>query len=143
MNELNNQWTEQKPGMDAHSDPATVAHGAKHEDSGIVVAGPDARSRAEQVDPADEDAYWRTHFSTQQYVQPNAPYSDYQSAYCTGYEGYLQHPGKKFEEVETNLQSHYEATKGKSALTWEQARQAAHDAWNRVARVLTGGPEKA
>jgi hypothetical protein len=39
----------------------------------------------------------------QKYVERNAPYASYQSAYRAGYEG-KPLSGKRYEEVETNLQ---------------------------------------
>ena len=48
----------------------------------------------------------------------------YQPAFRTGYEGRSQCPGKKFEEVETNLQRDYEKSRGNSTLSWDKARSA-------------------
>jgi hypothetical protein len=99
--------------------------------AGAVVGGLAGKSVAEKMDPTVEDAYWKTNYSKQKYVDTNAPYTMYQPAYRTGYEGRGQYPGKKFEEVETNLKRDYEKSRGNSTLSWEKARPATRDAWNR------------
>lgn len=128
MNEESNQRTDQQTGTDANRDPGT----GRLVGTGVLVAGPDARDRAGEMDPAVEDAYWRTHYTNKEYVERNAPYSAYQPAYRTGYEGRSHYPGKTYDEVEADLQRDYEKSKGNSTLIWERARKATRDAWNRV-----------
>jgi hypothetical protein len=125
MNEEMLPRTSKQTGTDANPDPTS-------ETPGVLVAGPAARNRVKEMDPTAEDAYWRTHYSNQEYVERNAPYSAYQPAYRTGYEGHSQYPGRKFAEVETILRRDYEKSNGNSALTWDKARNATRDAWNRV-----------
>lgn len=131
MNEEILERTDKQTGTDANPDPTT-------ETPGVLVAGPEARSRVEEMDPTAEDAYWQTHYSNQEYVERNTPYSAYQPAYRTGYEGHRKYPGKKFAEVETILRRDYEKSKGNSTLPWDQARNATRDAWNRVEMTLPG-----
>lgn len=118
---------------DANRDPLTGTRGAHPLGAGVGSAsgGLAGKVVAETLDPTFEDAYWRTNFANLSYVDSNAPYIRYRSAYRTGYEGRIQHPGKKFEEVEPVLQRNYEAARGDSALSWEKARPAARDAWDR------------
>lgn len=118
-----------KDKADANPDPTI-------ETRGVLVAGPEARSRVEKIDPAAEDAYWRTHYSNQEYVEQNAPYAAYQAAYRTGYEGRRQYPGKTYDEVEADLRRAYEKFNGNATLTWDKARPATRDAWNRFETVL-------
>jgi len=131
MNDDNTQRTGQQTGTDANPDPAIGT-------PGVLVAGPESRSRVKKMDPTAEDAYWRTHYSNQEYVDRNAPYSAYQPAYRAGYVGHSQYPGRKFAEVETNLQRDYENSKGTSTLTWDKARNATRAAWNRVELARSG-----
>jgi hypothetical protein len=100
--------------------------------AGAVAGGLTGKGVAEMMDPTVEDAYWETHFSKQKYVDAKAPYTMYQPAYRTGYEGRGRYPGKKFEEVETHLEQDYETSRGSSTLSWEKAKPATRDAWNRV-----------
>lgn len=108
--------------------------------AGAVAGGLAGKGVAEKIDPTVEDAYWKTNYSKQKYVERNAPYSTYQSAYRTGYEGRSLYPGKRFEEVETDLQRDYEKAKGQQTLIWEKAKPAARDAWQRVEKVYPNGP---
>lgn len=134
MNETNDRRTDKHMGTDAKRDPIT----GTPVDTGVLVAGPEARGLAGEMDPTAEDAYWKIHYAEQPYVERNAPYTSYQPAYRTGYEGRSQYPGKAFEEVESNLQRDYEKSKGNSTLTWDKARKATRDAWNRVEMALPG-----
>jgi hypothetical protein len=123
---------DEQNGTDTNRDPTTgTPVGA-----GVVVAGPKARGRAKQVDPKVENAYWQTNYSKQKYVERNAPYTAYQPAYRTGYEGRSQYPGKKYEEVEADLQRDYEKSSGPAGLNWDKAKRATRDAWDRVEKVL-------
>lgn len=131
MNQEILQQTDQQTGTAANPDPPTTG-------PGVLVAGPEARSRAEGMDPAAEDAYWRAHYVQRPYVDQDTAYATYQMAYQTGYEGHSQHPGKKFAEVEADLQRDYEKSKGNSKLTWDIARNATRDAWNRVELAQEG-----
>lgn len=89
---------------------------------------------AEKMDPTVEDTYWRSNYSKQSYVDKNSPYTTYEPAYKTGYEGRNKYPGKRFEDVEPELQSNYDSAKGNSSLSWDKARYATRDAWDRVTR---------
>lgn len=153
--------TDKQTGTDANRDPITGTPGAHPVGTGVgavggaaagaaigAVAGPigaavglvagavagglAGKGIAEKVDPTVEDAYWKTNYSKQSYVEHNAPYTTYQPAYRTGYEGRSQYPGKKFEEVEAKLQRQYEESKGPNGLSWEKAKVATRAAWNRV-----------
>lgn len=99
--------------------------------AGAVAGGLAGKSVAEGLDPTVEDAYWKTNYSNQKYVDSKAPYTMYQPAYRAGYVGRSQYAGKTFEEVESNLQRDYEKFRGNSTLSWEQAKLATRDAWNR------------
>ncbi|MCL4181162.1 MAG: hypothetical protein KJ072_25880 [Verrucomicrobia bacterium] len=139
MNGENSQRTDQQTGTDANRDPLTGTPVG----TGVLVAGPQARSRAEIMDHTAEDAYWRTHYAERAYVDRDTPYEIYQAAYQTGYEGPHQYPGKTFAEVESNLQRDFEKSEGNSTLTWDKARNATRDAWNRVDRALSGDADGA
>ena len=105
---------------------------------GAIAGGLTGHAVAESIDPTAEDAYWRENYSTRPYAERNLPYEDYQPAYRTGYEGRTRYDGKKYEQVESDLQRDYEKSKGSSSLTWDRAKAATRDAWHRVERVLPG-----
>lgn len=105
---------------------------------GAVAGGLAGKGVAESVNPTVEDAYWRTNYNKSTYYQTGTSYNDYEPAYRTGYEGYSRYSGKRFEDVESDLQRDYERAKGSSKLAWNDAKHATRDAWHRVERALPG-----
>lgn len=115
--------------------PVGMAVGAV---AGAVAGGLAGKAVAESVDPTAEDAYWEENYSSRPYVDRTNSYDDYRPAYRTGYEGYTKYAGRRFEDVEDDLASDYENTKGSGRLSWERAKQATRDAWHKVERALPG-----
>jgi hypothetical protein len=105
---------------------------------GAVAGGLGGKGVAEIIDPTAEDAYWRKEYSRSPYVENGASYETYGPAYRTGYEGYTRYPGKKYEDVESNLQRDYEKSVGNSSLSWDKAKDATRDAWHRVEKAFPG-----
>ena len=167
MNHTTKLPTNPRKGTDTNPDPITGAPGAHPVGTGVgatggaaagaaigAIAGPvgaavglvagaiagglAGKGIAEKMDPTVEDAYWKSNYSKQKYVDRNASYDSYQPAYRTGYEGRNQYPGKKYDEVEADLQRNYEKSKGNSTLAWDKAKHATRDAWNRVERAVPG-----
>ena len=81
----------------------------------------------------EDERYWREHHRKQPFAKPG-PYDRYAPAYRTGYEGFHKHPDKKFEEVETDLARDYQ--KHQPVLPWEDAKDAARVAWDKLAGVI-------
>lgn len=106
--------------------------------AGAVVGGLAGKGVAEKVDPTVEDGYWRENYYCRQYADKGKPYETYQPAYRTGYEGVTRYPGKKYNEVEADLQRDYEKVRGRSGLEWDKARHATRDAWERVENGTCG-----
>jgi hypothetical protein len=99
--------------------------------AGAVVGGLMGKAAAEAIDPTVEEAYWKENYVREPYYQKGLSYDHYAPAYRTGYEGRSKFAGRKFEEVERDLESDYNQNKGTSQLRWDQARPAAHAAWHR------------
>ena len=91
--------------------------------------------------PAAEHAYWRSRFRHEPYYLQAYGYSDYAPAYLTGYLGHGRIAGRRFEEFESALERDYADKRGRSALTWIEARPAARAAWARVEGTLSPAPE--
>jgi hypothetical protein len=106
--------------------------------AGAVAGGAAGRGIAEAVNPTVEDAYWRENFRTRPYYTEGDRYEIYQPAYQYGWESYTRYPGRKFDEVESDLERGWEKTKGASSLTWTKAKNATRDAWHHVERALPG-----
>ncbi|MBK8510466.1 MAG: hypothetical protein IPL51_18005 [Candidatus Competibacteraceae bacterium] len=99
---------------------------------GAVVGGLAGKGAAEAVNPTveDEDLYWRGAYATRPGYQTGYSYDDdYAPAYRLGYAGRGRYQGS-YEEHERELAAEWENIKGKSRLTWEQAKVAARDAWD-------------
>ena len=84
------------------------------------------------TDWSSEDKYWRDNFRTRPYAINN-DYDQLAPAYEYGFKSYSQHKGKDFKTLsDSELRANWEKTRGNSTLTWEQARDAARDSYNRV-----------
>ncbi len=107
---------------------------------GAVAGGLAGHAAGEAVNPSVEDIYWRQAHIREPYYRKDFTYDDYGPAYRTGYEGASRYVGqnKRFDEVEPNLRTDFERMKGKSRFAWEDAKQAARAAWDRVERALPG-----
>ena len=65
-------------------------------------------------------------------------WSDYEPAYKCGYSKYDSYAGKKFEDVENDLERGWDATKANSNLAWNEARGAVKDGWHYIERAMPG-----
>jgi hypothetical protein len=106
--------------------------------AGAVAGGLAGKAVAETIDPTFEDAYWESNYSNRPYVVEATSFEAYRPAYRTGYEGRRRYPGRKYEEVEADLERDYERIKGDSILTWNQAKHAVRDGWHRMERAIPG-----
>lgn len=102
---------------------------------GGVVGGLAGKSTAESMDPTREDDHWRENYRSRSYVEQGRSYEDYQPAYRTGFEGYAQYgqSNRSYSDSELDLQRDYESNKSRT-LTWDQAKHATKDAWERSAQ---------
>jgi hypothetical protein len=98
-------------------------------------AAPDTM-RTDVIDTNAEEAYWRQNFSTRSYVPDGTPFIEYKPAYRYGADAFSRHPGRTFEHVQSELQQEWDGFKGTSSLTWEHAKHAARDAWQRVSDFI-------
>jgi hypothetical protein len=109
---------------------------------GAVIGGLAGKAVAETIDPTAEDAYWRNNYSREPYYQSGVSYEYYAPAYRTGYEGRARYAGRNWTEVERDLQSDYNQSRGTSSLTWDKGRHATRAAWDRVERALPGDADR-
>lgn len=100
--------------------------------AGAIAGGLAGKGVAEKIDPTVEDAYWRQNYGQRRYVEKTESYDAYQPAYRLGYESRAKYPGKRYEEVEADLQREYERSRAKDAVSWDKARYASRDAWERL-----------
>lgn len=109
---------------------------------GGIVGGIAGNDIAQKANPEEEDAYWREqhqerpYFNETRNIHNDLDYDrDYRGAYEVGYKNRpLFDSDTHFEQVEPELQTQWEGSKGQSRLKWEQAKFAAKDAWLRAHR---------
>lgn len=120
--------------MNTPQDPRIAASSATHPDpiTGAVVGGLAGKGVAKAIDPTKEDAYWRENFRSRHYVNQGATYDDYGPAYGFGVEAASRHPGRSFDDAELELSRQWTTRTGTSTLAWNQAKDAARDAWDRL-----------
>lgn len=102
---------------------------------GAVVGGLAGKGVAEAVDPTSENAYWSENFSGREYVETGSTFDDYGPAYGLGVDSRGRNPGREFDDVESQMSSEWANSRGESNLSWDRARPAARDAWNRASRT--------
>ncbi len=99
---------------------------------GAIVGGLAGKGVAEAIDPTSEATYWRDNFRTRPYAKSAASFDDYGPAYGYGVSSYVKYPGRSFDEVESDLSRDWHGARGKSSLSWDSARIATRDAWDRI-----------
>jgi hypothetical protein len=103
---------------------------------GAVLGGMAGKGVAEKVDPTMENAYWRENYTSRPYVTSGSTFDDYGPAYRYGVDNYSRYPGRSFDSIEADMSRDWQRSKGKSSLTWENAKHAARDSWQRVSDTV-------
>lgn len=106
--------------------------GRTAQQSGSAGSAGSMRGDTATANATDTD-YWRSNYQTRPYVEPGVSYDEYAPAYQYGTEEYTRAPGRRFEEVESDLSQRWDRARGSSKLTWERAKAATRDAWDRMA----------
>ncbi|HEV3120847.1 MAG TPA: hypothetical protein VGY53_03040 [Isosphaeraceae bacterium] len=106
--------------------------------AGAVVGGYGTSEAPESIDLSGEDAFWRVNYRTRPYVDASTPYEEYQPAFRYGWEARANYSGRRFEEIEPELERGWVDARRGSHLEWSTARLAALDAWDRIDRLRTG-----
>ena len=100
--------------------------------AGALGSGLAGNTIAESIDPAAEEAYWRENYSSRPYDTRGATFNEYRPAYSYGVDAHRRFQGQSFEQAEPELMRDWDRVKGMSSLTWDSARPAVRDAWQRV-----------
>lgn len=98
---------------------------------GAVAGGLVGKEVAEAIDPAAEQRWWRDNFASRDYAAGGS-FDDYGPAYGLGVDAWRRHPQRRFDDVESELSTHWDKARGASSLEWGRARFAARDAWDRL-----------
>jgi hypothetical protein len=79
-----------------------------------------------------ESSYWRNNFSSRPYGS-EGQFSQYEPAYRYGVELYNRTPNKRFDELsQQELESGWSRARGTTGMEWDQAQDAARDAYDRL-----------
>lgn len=105
---------------------------------GAVSGGLAGKSAAEVFNPTAEHEYWRIESRTRPYFIQGSTYEEFGPAYQYGWESYANHKGKTFNDVEAQLARDWESRRGQSKLSWNHAKRAMQDAWQRVEKSACG-----
>lgn len=104
---------------------------------GAVAGAVAGKTVGHAVDPAHEESYWRDNYSSRPYIDATTnTYDDYGPAYRYGVDAYGRYPGKRIDDVESELSRDWHSAKGSSRLEWEKAKHATRDAWQRVSDTV-------
>lgn len=80
-----------------------------------------------------EDTFWRGNYSSRPYASSDRNYDFYRPAYRYGYQSAsTTYKGRRWEEVENDLERGWDKAKGESKGIWADVKNAARDAWDRV-----------
>ncbi len=105
---------------------------------GAVAGGLAGKGVAESVDPTIEDAYWRDNYASRPYAAQGSSYDEIAPAYRYGWESRSKHAGRSFDEAETDLAQDWTSQPTRSRITWDKAKPAARDAWERIESEVPG-----
>jgi hypothetical protein len=106
--------------------------------AGGVVGAKAGDSLAEAVNPTAYLSDFENKYRSAPYYTDGKEWSDYKPAYQYGYDTYGQYRGKKFDDVEAELERKWDATRAESRLGWNEARSAVQDGWHSIERALPG-----
>jgi hypothetical protein len=100
---------------------------------GGVVGALAGKAVAQEINPTTEDAYWSENYKTRPYVESNSSYDAYKPAYRHGVDAFTKYPDKSYDEIEPQLSKDWNNVRGNSTLSWDKAKPATRDAYERLA----------
>ena len=106
--------------------------------AGGVMGAKAGDSIAEAVNPTAYTEHFQTQYKSTPYYTSGREWSDYEPAYKYGYETYGQYRGKKFDDVESELERNWDKTRANSSLAWNDAKYAVKDGWHHIERKMPG-----
>ena len=106
--------------------------------AGGVIGAKAGDSIAEAVNPTEYRKHFETEYRNRPYYSADREWNDYEPAYQYGYDTYGQYRGRRFEDVETDLERGWDKTKANSRLAWADAKGAVRDGWHYVERAMPG-----
>jgi hypothetical protein len=103
---------------------------------GAIAGGLAGKGVAEMIDPTVEEAYWRENYRARPYITTGAAFDDWGPAYMYGVDNYVRYPGRTWDDVEPELGQEWQRSRGRSSLTWDHAKNATRDSWQRLSDTI-------
>lgn len=120
----------------------TLAGAAAGAVIGGVAGGLAGKAIAEDVDPTVEHGFWRSTYAARPYIKKGSSYEEYAPAYQFGWESRIHYRDRTFEEREPMMAREWPKHQGKSTLSWEHAKHAARESWERVSNRKPSSSKK-
>lgn len=88
----------------------------------------------EAINLAEEETYWKEKYKTRPYYNEGREYDDYATAFHYGWESASkpENAGRKFEEIEPELERGWPAYRGSNQNTWKDFKDVIRDAYDRI-----------
>jgi hypothetical protein len=97
---------------------------------GVLVVKPNTQA----INQSEEEAYWKEKYKTRPYYNEGREYDDYALAFHYGWESAAkpENAGRKFEEIEPELERNWSSYTGSNQSTWQDFKDAIRDAYDRI-----------
>ena len=92
------------------------------------------KSASKTINLSEEEAYWKEKYKTRPYYNEGREYDDYALAFHYGWESAAkpENAGRKFEEIEPELERNWSSYTGSNKSTWQDFKDAIRDAYDRI-----------
>jgi hypothetical protein len=92
------------------------------------------KSDTQAINLSEEEAYWKEKYKTRAYYNEGREYDDYALAFHYGWESAAkpENAGRKFEEIEPELERNWSSYTGSDKNTWQDFKDAIRDAYDRI-----------
>ena len=106
--------------------------------AGAIAGGLAGKGIAEAVNPTVEEEYWRSEYQKRPYYKTGTDYDTYQPYYKYGYEAATrpEYRGRKFEDVERQLETEWPSYKGRATGEFGEFKGATRDAYERASNSI-------
>src|SRR5436190_8798427 len=102
---------------------------------GAVAGGLAGKGIGELIDPTTEDVWLREYFGSRRDHPKGETHESYRNAYRYGLTASDRYPDRRFEDVEPDLRSGWTHGRGTSTMSWQDARGAVKDAFDRTVQL--------
>jgi uncharacterized protein (TIGR02271 family) len=102
---------------------------------GAVAGGLAGKGVGELIDPTTEDEWLHEYFGSRANRRTDEKPESYRPAYHYGLQSAERHAGRRFEDVEPELRTGWDAARGNCPMGWDDARDAVRHAFDRTVQL--------